>query len=119
MQELFRIEDVYGDGSVATIEAVDTEGRQVQLEVPSSAADELHPGMVLVLQWWAASVPRVALDENSTGAENTDENVVVETVGPPSGSAMRPGIDETDETGKKSIDQDRVDKEFRALIGLD
>ena len=115
MQELFRVEDVYGYGTpVVTIQAIDTEGRQVQLEVPTSAADDLHPGMVLVLQWWAASVPRVALDEDSVGTENT--------VVPPSRSAARPeekiAAGAAGETNESAIDQDRADKEFRALIGL-
>jgi hypothetical protein len=111
MMGLFLVEKVLrGDSAEVAITGVDAEGRRARIEVPASAAASVRPGSALLLQWWTAEVPMMS--SAITPAAPADE------------AAEGDGIDvEADATAEAEAEaevahDERVEREFRALIGL-
>lgn len=120
MQSVFKIDRVLsGDSRAVAIEGRDARARLVRLELPADEAASIRPGAVLVVQWWAAELPAEAslLD----GADAADSTGAVETT--PTSDASTGAEAARSEAGRdESIagasDADRVEAEFRRLMGL-
>ena len=56
---------------VARIEAVDAEGHEVRLEVPTQALEAIAPGHLLVLQWSVHPTPGALADTRAPAPAST------------------------------------------------
>jgi len=109
MMGLFLVEKVLrGDSAEVAITGVDAEGRRTRIEVPASAAASVRPGSALLLQWWVAEVPMMS--SAITPAAPADEAAEADEV--------EVEADSTTEAEAEIGPDERVEREFRALIGL-
>ncbi len=108
MMGLFLVEKVLrGDSAEVAITGVDAEGRRARIEVPASAAASVRPGSALLLQWWTTEVPMMSSASPPATPDETAE-----------GDDIDVESDATAEAEAEVAHDERVEREFRALIGL-
>jgi len=113
MMGLFLVEKVLrGDSAEVAITGVDAEGRRARIEVPAGAAASVRPGSALLLRWWTAEVPMMS--SAIAEAAPTDEAADGDSI---EGEAEAETEAETETEAESRVDE-RVEREFRALIGL-
>ena len=117
MQSVFKIEGVLtGDARVVALEGRDAADRRVRLELPAEEAASMGVGTVLVVQWWAAELPGDASSLGATGPSTTPSSAeAARSATPSSAEAARSEVAAS--TSEMSV-SDRVDAEFRRLMGL-
>ncbi|MCA9634918.1 MAG: hypothetical protein KC420_02680 [Myxococcales bacterium] len=107
MQTVFRVEQVLrGDSALVAIEGVDAREQRVRLEVDAATAGSVRPGAALVVQWWTAELPQPATPPEVVRDAAAPADAVDESMTAAEGDEPATTFDE------------RLEREFRALIGL-
>ena len=116
MQTIFRVDEVLrGDSPTVALVGYDVGDRQVRLEVPAALASGVRVGSALIIEWWAAEVPSAASGAATAGPSSAWPR---EPAAGDGGEAASATATPADSTPAASADEERLEQEFRALIGL-
>jgi hypothetical protein len=101
MVTIFRVDEVHrGDGPTVALLGRDANDRELRIEVPATLATGVRPGAALVLTWWTTLMPAPTHVWPASAAEPQ---------APAASASELAGGDPAAE---------RIEAEFRALIGL-
>ncbi len=131
MQTIFRVDEVLrGDSPTVALVGRDAGDRQVRLEVPAAMVGGVRVGSALVIAWWTAEIPAATSGPATVGPSSPwprsseASQATAGSAATPTGSASSASSASaasaamSGEAASAGFDEERLEQEFRALIGL-